>query len=101
MHTVYADFAYTCSLHKTDVTGEVRFTYRIIPGRPAVTWANAAEGFSPAEPDEAEITAIHVRFEDDDDWRDPTKAETAFLGFIDALSPDNAWLLSEAMEDAA
>lgn len=100
-HVAQTDFSYWCGLHSTETTGMVRFTYTISPGRPAVTWANVAGGFSPAEGPTVDVVAVHVRFPGDAAWRAPTEAETAFLGFIDALSPDDEWLISQAMEDAA
>lgn len=49
-------------------SGEARYTFTIQPGRPARTWANAADGFSPAERPSIDLTQIEVRFHRSQPW---------------------------------
>ena len=76
---------------------EVRYTFRVIRGRKAVTWANASDGFAPAEHASIELDEVAIRTHE-------SHAFTPLDGVAwDAFSSDltDAWFLAEIKEDAA
>lgn len=95
MHTAYREF--TVSDGKAILSsGEVRYTFTVHPGRPAVTWAHATGGFSPAEAPSIDIHETAVRTH-------PTHGWTPLTGIaFDLLSADlpDAWFLSQIEENA-
>ena len=76
---------------------EVRYTFTISKGRKAVTWANAAEGFSPAEDATVDVTEVETRWHQSHPWK-AVKGEA--WDMLTADVPD-AWFLAQALEDAA
>lgn len=75
---------------------EARYTFTIAKGIAARTWANAAEGFHPAEPPSVRITAVEVRWHINHPWQ---PADGQAWDMLTAEVPD-AWFLEQAMEDA-
>lgn len=78
---------------------DVRLTFTVTAGLSARTWANAADGFHPAEDPTVDITEIEVKLHESHDW---TKVEGFAFDMVSAdITPE--WLLSriEADEVAA
>lgn len=75
---------------------EARYTFTIAKGIAALTWANAADGFHPAEPPSVTITAVEVRWHINHPWQ-PANGQA--WDMLTAEVPD-AWFLEQAMEDA-
>jgi hypothetical protein len=77
--------------------GEVRYTFTVTPGRPAKTWARAADDFGPAEAPAVSISLIEWR------WGTGNKAwiiATDHFGDLLAEVPD-AWFLEQIEEQEA
>jgi hypothetical protein len=49
--------------------GEARYRFTVIPRRKAVTWANATEGFSPAEEPSVELHEVAIRLHEAHPWQ--------------------------------
>lgn len=78
-------------------TFEVRYTYTIVRGNPARTWANSMEGnFHPEEDDTASILEVETRWHPSHTW---TKAKGDALDMLTAEVTDE-WLILQAMEQA-
>lgn len=95
-HVIYTEFAVTVG--DTEIsTGEARYSFTVKPGRAAVTWANASEGFSPAEPPTVDLTEIAVRTHPAHGW-------TVLTGVAFDMLSDRAsdeWLLAQIEKEAA
>jgi hypothetical protein len=76
--------------------GEARYRFTVTPGRKAVTWANASEGFSPAEGPTVEILTVETLWGPNGSWRE-VKGDA--FAMLTAEVPD-AWFLEQAMEVA-
>ncbi len=76
---------------------EARYLFTITKGVKARTWANAADGFHPAEDDSVDVVKGFVRFHPSHQWQEVTGAA---FDMISADIPD-AWFIAQAMEDAA
>lgn len=76
---------------------EVRYRFSITAGVKARTWANAADGFHPAEAPTVDVREIAIRWHPSHQWQ--TVNGMAF----DMLSADvpDEWFIDQAMEDAA
>lgn len=72
-------------------TCEARYSFTVVPARPARTWANAADGFSPAEGPSVERLVVHVRWHSAAIWRE---AEP-FLHDLLTDGVTDEWLLSQ------
>jgi len=94
-HIAYRDFQLTDGAH-TFGAGSVRYTYTITSGRPAVTWATAADGFAPAEDASCDVLLVEVKMGPRDHWHRATGDLLDMLGEV----PD-AWLIEQATEAAA
>jgi hypothetical protein len=78
-------------------TVEVRYTFTVTPGRKAVTWANAAGGFSPEEGPSVDLQEVAVRWHKSQEF-------TPVDGWAwDILCADltDAWFLNEIDEEVA
>ena len=75
---------------------EVRYTFNIVKGRAARTWANAADGFHPAEDATVDLVAVETRFHPSQPWR---KADDQADAMLTADVPDS-WFIEQAMEQA-
>lgn len=75
----------------------VRYTYTIHAGRNAVTWANASDGFSPAEDPTVEILHVETCWNPSHDWHEVSGEA---FDMLTAEVPD-AWFISQAVRDAA
>lgn len=77
-------------------SGEVRYTFTVFPGRPALNWENASEGFSPAERPQIDIRSVEIRMHQSHPWR--TVDGFAF----DMLSADvpDSWFFEQIEADA-
>jgi hypothetical protein len=77
--------------------GEVRYSFKVTPGRPAKMWAEGGCGYPhPAEGPDVEITQIEWRWHNSKAW---IVADGQF-GDLLAEVPD-AWFLEQIEEDAA
>lgn len=95
MHTAYREFEVKDG--KTVLcSGEARYSFTVTPGRPAVTWANATGGFSPAEGPRVDVTEIAIRFHKSHQWQ---KAEGFAWDMLISDVPDE-WFLAQ-IEEAA
>jgi hypothetical protein len=74
---------------------EVRYTFSVVKGRKAVTWANASEGFAPAEHASIDLHEVAIRTHKSHDFAPLDGAAW------DAFSGDltDAWFFNE-LEDA-
>jgi hypothetical protein len=77
-------------------SGEIRYQFTITKGRKAVTWANASEGFSPAEDPTVDVQEVAIRLHKDHPWR---VLDNAAFDAFSADVPDE-WFLSQ-LEAAA
>ena len=75
---------------------EVRYTFTITAGRAARTWANAADGFHPAEDDSVEVGKVFARFHPKNGWNE---LEGVAVDMVLADVPD-AWFIQQATEQA-
>ena len=75
---------------------EVRYTFTITAGRAARTWANAADGFHPAEDPSVEIASVATRWHPKNKW---VEASGDAFDMLTADVPD-AWFIAQAMEQA-
>ena len=80
----------------TLASGSVRYRYTVTGGRDAVTWANADEGFSPAEAPWVDVMEIAVCYSPDTVFW-PVRGAGA-SPFEDV---PEAWLLEQAMQERA
>lgn len=94
-HIAYREFA-VMDGGVTLSTGEIRYAFTIIPGRPARTWANAADGFHPAEDAAVDVKEVAIRTHHTHPWR---ICEGACFDAFCSDIPDD-WFLAQAMEDA-
>jgi hypothetical protein len=76
---------------------EVRYTFDVLPGRKAVTWANASGGFSPEEAPSVDLVEVAIRTHRKHDFT-PLDG-VAFDAFSADLS--DKWFLEQIEEDAA
>ncbi|WRH62082.1 MAG: hypothetical protein RSE12_17170 [Fuscovulum sp.] len=74
---------------------EARYTFTVTAGRKAVTWHNAAEGFSPAEGPTVEIISVETRWHQSSPWR---AASGEAFDMLTADVPD-AWFLAQIEAD--
>ena len=77
-------------------TFEVRYTFTVTAGRKAVTWQNAVDGFSPAEPPEVEIRNFETRWHPSHQWQ---AVQGQAWDMLTAEIPD-AWFIQQATEAA-
>lgn len=75
---------------------EARYTFNIVKGRAARTWANAADGFHPAEDDSVDVLKAHIRFHPSHQWQEVTGAA---FDMVCADIPDE-WFIQQATEEA-
>ena len=76
---------------------DVRLTFTVTAGRAARTWANAADGFHPAEGPTVDITEIEVKLHQSHNW---AKVEGfAFDMVSSGITPE--WLLARVEADEA
>ena len=76
---------------------EVRYTFTITKGRKAVTWANAASGFGPAEDATVDITEVEVRWHPKHEWQ---AVDGHAWDMLTADVPDD-WFIAQVTEEAA
>lgn len=76
--------------------GEVRYTFTVTKGRPAVTWANASGGFSPAEGPTVDVTEVAVRTHKSHPFQPVTGVAFDLL----SAEVDDAWFLAQIEENA-
>jgi len=76
--------------------GEVRYEFTVKPRRPASTWANASEGFTPAERPFVSLKAIEVKQGRYGKWMPADGLLADYLGDV----PD-AWFLEQIEEQEA
>lgn len=76
--------------------GEVRYTFTVTKGRPAVTWANASSGFSPAEGPSVDLTEVAVRTH----HAHPFQPVTGVAFDLLSAEVDDAWFLAQIEENA-
>lgn len=76
--------------------GEVRYTFTVTKGRPAVTWANASSGFSPAEDPAVDVTEVAVRTQQ----AHPFQPVTGVAFDLLSAEVDDAWFLAQIEENA-
>ena len=79
----------------TLASGSVRYRFTVTGGRDAVTWANADEGFSPAEEPTVDVMEIAVCYS----FGSPFYPVTGMAAAPFEDVPE-AWLLEQAMEGA-
>ena len=75
---------------------EVRYEFTITAGRKARTWANAADGFHPAEEPTVDVGKVFARFNPNNDW---IELQGAAIDMVLSDVPD-AWFIAQAMENA-
>lgn len=78
-------------------TGEIRYLFTVTPGLPARTWANAADGFHPAEPAAINVKEVAIRMHPAHPWR--TCEGACFDAFCGDL-PDE-WFFSQMENEDA
>lgn len=95
--TAYKEFTVVDGDGKQISEGEIRYQFTVNPGRKAVTWANASEGFSPAEEPSVDLQEVSIRLHQSHPWRVLNYAA------FDAFSADvpDEWFLAQAMEQVA
>jgi hypothetical protein len=77
-------------------SGEARYTFSVMPGRAAVTWANASGGFSPAERPGIDLHGIEIRMNRNHPW---CTADSFAFDMLVSDVPDE-WFLAQ-IEEAA
>ena len=81
----------------TLASGEVRYSFTVTNGLKARTWANASDGFHPAEGPTVDVHEIHIRMHPQNAWVPVNGAAfDAFFGEV----PDE-WFLAQLTQEAA
>lgn len=95
IHIAYREFSVMDGATEISA-GEIRYCFKVKPGREAVTWANASGGFSPGEAAEVDVTEVAIRFHEQHPWRVLTGiAEDAFIADVPAM-----WFMQQIEDDA-